>query len=1168
MENPFIHLHLHTMYSLLEASIQIDPLLNLAAEYEMPAVAITDYGNLFGAVEFYLKSLKKGIQPIIGCEVFVAPKNLSHKEDVHLNAPYYHLVLLTENQTGYQNLLKLVSIGHLEGFYYKPRVDKELLSKHSDGLIALSASVKGEIPYLLERGQIENASKATLDYLKIFGKEHFFIELCDNGLPEQKKINAELIKLSQQLAIPLVATNNCHYLKEEDALSLEILHCLGNGRTLNQKGHLPPQTKELNFKSTQEMEKLFSGATEAISNTRFIAERCAGKVKLTSGNTYLPQYTVPGEHTKETFLNQLSRLGLEERLKQVDPAQHPMYQKRLKDELAMLDKMGYAGYFLIVWDIINYARTHQIPVGPGRGSAAGSLVAYSLKITDIDPLIYGLIFERFLNPERVSLPDIDMDFCVNGRDEVIQYVVKKYGADHVAQIITFGTMAAKASIRDVGRVLDIPYAEVDKVAKLIPNELNITLEKALTQEPKIKELMESDPKINELMTRAQSIEGLARHASTHAAGVVISDKPLIEHVPLYRGTHDEIITQFSMGDIEKIGLVKFDFLGLRTLTLIREAEKLIQLTPDYENKPFDINAIPMNDPKTFALLCNGNTPGIFQLESRGMVDLLMKMVPERFEDLIALLALYRPGPIQSGMLDDYIKRKRGKTKIVYEHPLLEDILKETYGVLVYQEQVMKVANVLAGFSLGEADLLRRAMGKKLPEEMEKQKTKFIDGAKNNKIPEKKSEKIFDLMAFFAGYGFNKSHSAAYALITYQTAYLKAHFPIPFMVSLLSSEMGNPDKIVQYFSECKSMGIKILAPDVNESEHQFTITGGGIRFGLAAIKNVGSAAIDTIISSRKSHGPFHSLFELCKRVDLRKVNKRVFEGLIKGGALSSLKGNRAQQMEVLEKAMEEGNLFQKEKEAGQERLFGFFGKEQVGSGSEAIVPVSDNEGLLPDTPEWDEGTLLKMEKEALGFYISSHPLARFESEIKRYYLSDLLSIEDKGDGEEVRIAGLISHKKIMRTKKGDPMAYLKIEDLGGTIEGIVFPDLYRSCFSLLESDYPLIFSGVLDKGEKGVKLKLTRIEKLQIQARPIPQIEISFDTDIKNEQDIDSLKQLLMKYPGEAPVYLKLVTPEKKEYYMSLGAPYSLMMSQSSVDELHELFGRENVNIIFKQETVS
>ncbi|MBI1822611.1 MAG: DNA polymerase III subunit alpha [Nitrospirae bacterium] len=1153
MTTPFVHLHLHTMYSLLEASIQIEPLIDLAAEYEMPAVAITDYANLFGTVEFYKAALKKGIQPIIGCELFVAPKSRMTKENSNLTAPYYNLILLAENQAGYQNLLKLVSLAHMEGFYFKPRIDKALLSENSKGLIALSGASKGEIPYLLERGQVELAHEAAREYQEILGKENFYLELCDNGLFEQKKINEELIKLGRTASIPLAASNNCHYLRQEDALSLEILHCLASGRTLHQKNHLASESNQLYFKSGDEMALLFKETPEAVSNTLLISERCAGKVKLISGNTYLPQYQVPNELSRDAYLSELAHHGLEERLKKVDFALHPVYKKRLEDELAMLSKMGYAGYLLIVWDIINYARTHRIPVGPGRGSAAGSLVAYAVKITDIDPLEYGLIFERFLNPERVSMPDIDMDFCVDGREAVIQYVVNKYGSDHVAQIITFGTMAAKGSIRDVGRVLDIPYAEVDKVAKLIPNELNITLEKALEQEPKIKELMTSDPKVNELMTRAQSIEGLARHASTHAAGIVISDKPLIEHVPLYRGTHDEIVTQFSMGDIEKIGLVKFDFLGLRTLTVIREAEKIIQ-----KSQPFDISTIPTNDPATFELLCKGNTLGIFQLESRGMVDLMTKMHPERFEDLIALLALYRPGPIQSGMLDDFIKRKRGKTKIAYEHPLLEEILKETYGVIVYQEQVMKIANVLAGFSLGDADLLRRAMGKKLPEEMEKQKTIFIEGAKKNKIPEKKAEKIFDLMAYFAGYGFNKSHSAAYALITYQTAYLKTHFPIPFMVALLSSEMGNPDKIVQYFSECKAMGIKILPPDINESRSRFTITDEGIRFGLAAIKNVGEAAIEVIIANRIADGPFRSIFNLCKRVDLRKVNKRVFEGLIKGGALSNLKGNRAQQMAVLEKAMEDGSLFQKEEEAGQERLFSFAPDESA--------EKTDSESNLPETSEWDEATLLKNEKESLGFYISSHPLVRFESELKRYYLSDIAAIEEKNDSEEVRMAGLISSKKIMKTKRGDSMAVLKIEDLAGTIEAVIFPDLYLTTSHLLETEHPLIFSGVVDKGEKGVKLKLTKIEKLQNLPKKIPKIEILIDTDQRDEGDISNLKGLLTKYPGEAPVFLKLVTPGKKEYYMSLASSFSLQLSETSLSELSDIFGRENVNIINVQET--
>ncbi|HET8760924.1 MAG TPA: DNA polymerase III subunit alpha, partial [Nitrospiria bacterium] len=910
----FVHLHVHTQYSLLDGANRIDRLVNQVAGFHMPAIAMTDHGNLFGAIEFYMAAKKAGVKPIIGCEMYLAPQSRLSRDaggeqddsfetgNAGKHTPYYHLIVLAQDEVGYKNLMKLVSLAHLEGFYYKPRVDKELLARHSQGLLATSGCLRGEIPFLLNQGLRDEAVKAAGTFQDIFGKENFFIEVQENGLEQQNRVNRDLVEMGRKLNIPLVATNDCHYLERQDAKAHDVLLCLQTGKTLQDPNRMRFSTEELYVKSPDDMARLFSELPDAVKQTVAIAERC--NLKLDLGTFHLPHYAVPDGTTREAHMEHLAVAGLRERLTRLTPdaATAAMYEQRLRDELAMINAMGYAGYFLIVWDIINFARTRGIPVGPGRGSAAGSLAAYALQITDIDPIRYGLIFERFLNPERVSLPDIDMDFCMDRRGEVIDYVTQKYGTDHVAQIITFGTMAAKAAIRDVGRVLDVPYAEVDKVAKLVPTTLNITLDEAIAQEPKLKELSDTDPKINELLSLAKALEGITRHASTHAAGVVISKAPLTEHVPLYRGVNGETVTQFAMTEIEKIGLVKFDFLGLRTLTVIDHALKILnERRPD--QPPLMAADIALDDAKTYELLGTGQTTGIFQLESSGMRDLLVKMRPERFEDLIAILALYRPGPIGSGMLDDFIKRKRGQTKIQYELPELEDLLKETYGVIVYQEQVMKIANRLAGFSLGDADLLRRAMGKKLPEEMEKQKALFIAGATKNGFDPKKAEKIFDLMAYFAGYGFNKSHSAAYALITYQTAYLKAHHPLEFMAALLTSEMGNEDKIVQYIGECRAMGIAILPPDVNESEQVFTIADQAIRFGLVAVKNVGAGAIESVLNARAEHGRFRSLAHFCREVDLRKVNRRVIESLIKCGAFASTGARRAQLMDALDRTME-------------------------------------------------------------------------------------------------------------------------------------------------------------------------------------------------------------------------------------------------------------------------
>jgi DNA polymerase-3 subunit alpha len=1059
------------------------------------------------------------------------------------HTPYYHLIVLAQDEVGYKNLMKLVSLAHLEGFYYKPRVDKELLARHSQGLLATSGCLRGEIPFLLNQGLRDEAVKAAGTFQDIFGKENFFIEVQENGLEQQNRVNRDLVEMSRKLNIPLVATNDCHYLERQDARAHDVLLCLQTGKTLQDPNRMRFSTEELYVKSPDDMARLFSELPEAVKQTVAIAERC--NLKLDLGTFHLPHYAVPDGTTREAHMEHLAVAGLRERLTRLapDPASAAMYEQRLRDELAMINAMGYAGYFLIVWDIINFARTRGIPVGPGRGSAAGSLAAYALQITDIDPIRYGLIFERFLNPERVSLPDIDMDFCMDRRGEVIDYVTQKYGTDHVAQIITFGTMAAKAAIRDVGRVLDVPYAEVDKVAKLVPTTLNITLDEAIAQEPKLKELADTDPKINELLSLAKALEGITRHASTHAAGVVISKAPLTEHVPLYRGVNGETVTQFAMTEIEKIGLVKFDFLGLRTLTVIDHALKILnQRRPD--QPPLFAADIALDDAKTYELLGTGQTTGIFQLESSGMRDLLVKMRPERFEDLIAILALYRPGPIGSGMLDDFIKRKRGQTKIQYELPELEDLLKETYGVIVYQEQVMKIANRLAGFSLGDADLLRRAMGKKLPEEMDKQKALFIAGATKNGFDPKKAEKIFDLMAYFAGYGFNKSHSAAYALITYQTAYLKAHHPLEFMAALLTSEMGNEDKIVQYIGECRAMGIAILPPDVNESDQVFTIADQAIRFGLVAVKNVGAGAIESVLHARAEHGRFRSLAHFCREVDLRKVNRRVIESLIKCGAFASTGGRRAQLMEALDRTMEAAAGSQSARRAGQETLFG---------GSSDGQSAED---ALPDVPEWDDSTLARCEKESLGFYITSHPLAPYARELERFEVTPTDRLADAGDGDDVRVWGVLASKKITTTKKGDRMAYVRVEDLAGSVETIVFPDLFAASGALLGSDQPLLIDGTLDKGDKGIKLKATRIMSLEsARERAGGHLEIMIDEGTGTE-NLRRLKATLERHKGSFPVWLRvLLRQHGRESTIVVGESLRVNPTRALLDEIEAGFGK-------------
>ncbi len=1150
MSSQFVHLHLHTQYSLLDGANQIDPLVQQVKGFGQPAVAMTDHGNMFGAVEFYRKAKDAGIKPIIGCEAYMAPGSRFAKDSALAHNDYYHLILLATNLTGYQNLIKLVSKAYLEGFYYKPRMDKELLQLHHEGLIALSGCLSGEVPYLIGQKDLEGAIRVAGEYREIFGKDHYYLEVQANGLEHQRIANRGLVEIHRKLGIPLAGTNDCHYLKKEDARPHDLMLCLQTGKTINDPNRMKFDTDQLYVKSTDEMVAEFAELPQAVLNTCRIAEQC--DLHLPLNRTHLPQYKVPDGYTRETYLEHLAHEGLAARLRERPSAiPREAYELRLKEELTVICTMGFAGYFLIVWDIIKFARSRGIPVGPGRGSAAGSLVAYALRITDLDPLVYGLLFERFLNPERVSLPDIDMDFCMDRRNEVINYVVDKFGQDHVAQIITFGTMKAKAAIRDVGRVLEMPYADVDRIAKLVPDDLKMTLDKALEQEPRLRDLVDKDPKVRELISIAQSLEGLARHASTHAAGVVISDQPLTEHVPLYKGANDEIVTQYSMGDVEKIGLVKFDFLGLKTLTMIHHAVALINAArPD--GPPFVIDRIPFDDPHTFALLSSGKTTGLFQLESAGMRDLLIGLRPDRFEDIIAIIALYRPGPMD--LIPDFIKRKQGKIPITYEVPELEPILKDTYGVIVYQEQVMAIANKVAGFSLGQADILRRAMGKKKPEEMEKLRAQFLEGARKKKISEKKAEKLYELIQKFAGYGFNKSHAAAYAVVCYQTAYLKAHYPTEFMAALMTCDMGNADKIVSYFTECRDLGIKVLPPDVNESQKTFAVVDGGIRFGLAAIKNVGEGAVESIIAIRNETGRFRSFFDFCRRVDLHKVNKRMLEGLIKAGAFDSTGARRSQLMAVLDRAVEEGSTVQRERELGQTSIFG---DDLPG---ESATELHDPE--LPDIPEWDQGERSKYERELTGFYISAHPLARYEAAVRTLATATTEGLADVADGKEVKLCGIITTVKTMLTKKGDRMAYLTLEDLHGMVEVIAFPDLYKAAGDLIAPEQIVRVTGTVDRGDKGTKLRGSKIEALaELQAKAITKVNIRLGDSPDTSSRLPKLQQVLSRHPGSTAVYFTFRMAPHLEADTAPLPNVTVLPSEHFVSEVEEVLGKGAVALL-------
>ncbi len=1149
MQSPnFVHLHLHSQYSLLDGAIKLDELVSRAKSFNMPAVAVTDHGNMFGAVEFYSKAYAAGIKPIIGCEVYVAPGSRFTKGNARGSSEAsYHLVLLCQNLVGYQNICRLISAAYREGFYYRPRIDWDLLAQHNEGLICLSACLGGELPTLFNLGQPEGALQRAREMSQIFDDGRFYLELQENFIPEQKKANDGLIQLSRELDLPLVATNDCHYLRKEDAFAHEVLLCIQTGKTMDDPKRMRFSNDEFYVKSPQEMATLFPEHPEALANTLKIAERC--NLELDFNTYHFPQYEKPADKTLDEVLAEMSWQGLEVRLNEVRKVREvndedlKAYHERLQIELDCIAQMGFPGYFLIVADFINWGKNNGVPVGPGRGSAAGSLVAWATGITDIDPLPYNLLFERFLNPERISMPDIDVDFCIYGRERVIDYVREKYGSENVAQIITFGTMLAKGVLRDVGRAMNIPYGEVDRIAKMVPNVLGITLKDAIEQEPKLKDLREKDPQVKELIRISLALEGLTRHASTHAAGVVVTPKPLPEYLPLYTDPKSGgQVTQYPMSYVEKIGLVKFDFLGLKTLTVIEGAVRLIRAGGVSD---FDLKLIGDDDKKSYELLSRGETTGVFQLESSGMKEYLVKLKPSCFEDLIAMVALYRPGPLGSGMVDSFIKRKHGLEKFDYPFPQLEPLLKDTYGVIVYQEQVMLIAQVLGGYSLGGADLLRRAMGKKKAEEMAKQKGLFLAGAKKNNLDTKKAEGVFDLMEKFAAYGFNKSHSAAYALVAYHTAYLKAHYPVEFMAALLTEDMDNTDKVIKNISEVRAMGIEVFPPDINASDRSFTVREGAIRFGLGAVKGVGAAALESIIEVRKDL-PFSSLQNFCERVDLRKVNKKVVEALIKCGAYDTLGGKRAQFMAVFEESMDIGQRLQRERESGQESLFG----------SHEVVSVAGNGyGVLPEIEEWDERDLLMYEKEALGFYVSGHPLDRFSDVIKRFTTCSTSALVERTDKENVRLCGIVSGIKELMTKKGDRMAFVGLEDLTGSVECVVFPEVYAASMDLLKGDEPLLVSGELDVGEEACKILVNEVALLRdVTQKQTKRVNIRLTTPGLDEMQLRQLKSIVQRYRGGCDVAIHMVIPDRSETVIRLPAQLKMAASDEAMAEAEKLFG--------------
>jgi DNA polymerase III subunit alpha len=1156
MSGSFIHLHNHSEYSILDGAVRIKKLVEAAYEHNMPAVALTDHGNIFGAVQFFKEAAKRGVKPILGCETYVAPKSRTEKQSDSREQIHFHLVLLVKDETGYRNLCELLSKAYLEGFYYRPRIDKDLLAEHSKGLIGLSSCLKGEVAFFLGKGMDEAAEAAAAAYAGIFGPGHFFIEIQDHGLEAQKQVNPKLVGLARKLGLPLVATNDVHYQNKDDAESHDVLLCIQTNKKLSDPDRIRFGTTEFYFKSGEEMARLFGEIPEALENTAHIAGLC--DFRFPTGTYFLPQFKPPEGKSLKDYFEEVSRAGFEERMRAMrEKAEKGLlsrtpevYEARFKEEIQLIEKMGFEGYFLIVWDLIRKAHAEGIPVGPGRGSAAGSLLAYGLGITDIDPIEYDLLFERFLNPARISLPDIDIDFCGRRRQEIIEYVTEKYGRENVSQIITFGTMAARAAIRDVGRVLEVPLPEVDRLAKMIPFGADVDIEKALETIAPLKELRDKNQKIAHLLAIAQKVEGQVRHPSIHAAGIVITPRPLTEFLPLYQSAKGETTTQFEMGDVEALGLLKMDLLGLRNLTVIKDALEII--ARDLGDR-VDIKNLPLDDSRTFDLFKAGNTDGVFQFESRGMKELLRSYRPDEFRDLIALNALYRPGPLKSGMTAEFVKRKHHPEEITYEIPELEPILKETRGIIVYQEQVMKIATELAGFSLAEADILRKAMGKKVGEIMKAQRDNFLKGAKKKGlISADKTKTLFENIRNFAEYGFNKSHSAAYAALAFQTAYLKAHYPYHFMAALLTSEAerGATDQVVKYINECQHMGITVLPPDINESDFNFTVAGEAVRFGLAAIKNVGETAARTLVQIRHEQGKFASPFDLCRNADSRVLNRKVLESLIKAGAFDSLGWKRSRSFHLIDSMIAFSHDAQRARATRQTSLFG---------GGEAEPPMIPAE--VESMNEWNESLKLSYEKDALGYFITGHPLDGYKN-LHRLVSHSVSELDDERDfNSDVRLAGLITGFKALKTKKDERMATFYLEDMTGRVEVVAFPDAFRKNYDYLHEDRLVWIKGkFLGEGDSR-KVHLAQVmpldEAFQKQAK---RIVIRIFVPGLEDSLLAELRDILERNVGECPVFFELEIPHAYRVITQSVDVKGVCPSAELTKTLAGLLGEESVYI--------
>lgn len=1135
----FCHLHVHSEYSLLDGAGRVEELARRTKELGMDSIALTDHGVMYGIIPFYKACKEAGVKPILGMEAYVVNGSMKDRPSREEHK-IYHLILLAENYAGYQNLMRINTAAHLEGFYYKPRVDKATLKKYAEGIIALSACLGGEVQQLLLMDKMSEAVMAALEYRDIFGAHNFYLEMQDHDIFEQKKVNQLLVQVSQRTGIPLVVTNDVHYVRKEDAKTQDVLICIGTGKKIGDPDRMRFETEEFYLKSAEEMESRFAWAKTALQNTVRIAERC--NVEIPFGQTIMPSFQLPEGHSSASYLQQLCLEGAMERYGNPLPAE---VESRLKYELSVICSMGFADYFLIVWDFMNYAHRQGIPTGPGRGSAAGSLVAYVLKITNIDPIKHNLLFERFLNPERVSMPDIDIDFAYERRDEVIHYVMEKYGRDHVAQIITFGTMAAKGSVRDVGRVLNFPYSMVDSVAKLIPGTPNMTLDRALAESPELVNLMNKDAQVKQLIQIARSIEGLPRHASTHAAGIVISKEPLTNYVPLQQGSEGGTQTQYPMEDLEALGLLKMDFLGLRNLSII---ERTITEVKALTGIHIDLNRIPRDDAKTYEMLSRAETTGIFQLESSGMRNVLKELRPNRFEDIVAVLALYRPGPMEN--IPIFIKAKHGEAEVKYPHPSLEPILRDTYGVIVYQEQIMQIAATMAGYSLGEADILRRGVGKKKKDVLDAERKRFVSGALSLGYSKEIAEEVYDLIVRFANYGFNRSHSVAYAEIAYQMAYLKANFPLPFMAALMASVMESHAKVAEYAEECRKMGIKILPPDINRSQLDFSVEKEGIRFGLIVIKNVGNQAIKSILEARKKGGEFRNLLDFIRRIDSRVVNRRVLESLIQAGAMDSLPGHRTQKLAVLDEYLDWAHGDKRDHDLSQ---LGLFDEDQLAM----LIPPE-----MPEIEEYTKEERLALERELVGLYITGHPLDDYQVILDHPKVTSNSKLIEKADQERVFIAGLLREIKPVTTRKGEPMAFASLEDKSFPVEIIFFPKVFAPLRLKLKAGALLMVEGKVNFQDEEVKVIAERVWRLEdllpYYSSPSAaerRVLIKLTKAHQVTHKVNQLEKLLLSYPGDTPVFLHYSEENKTK---QLSAKYNISPTLEFIKEAGKLLGPNSV----------